>query len=271
MKLNTNQKRRRDLKIERRARLKKSNVPGAGICGCGHTEGLHLPAAADAHPRICEEPNCGCGAYTEIGKMEAPEPTVSEQRGPEIQSVDDPEDPRGPEVTEEMLRKLEGYDADMTKDAWTQGWSTHHVATIHGRRIGDFQHGTDGQGAAYMRNCVPHLIAEIRRLRAQERPIICGPVLLQPIDEKPLDAAEIAAEVEKFKQKNPNFRARTLSPFVRTTKEQTRDFPEDAAHENGNYYNTCVTCDESFIGHKRRYTCRVCMLKIQPPKAERTT
>lgn len=37
-----------------------------------------------------------------------------------------------------------------------------------------------------------------------------------------------------------------------------RNWPEDAPHENGNYYCTCCHCGESFVGHKRRVVCKVC-------------
>jgi len=37
-----------------------------------------------------------------------------------------------------------------------------------------------------------------------------------------------------------------------------RDWTEDAAHENGQYQNQCVTCKELFIGHKRRHVCKKC-------------
>jgi hypothetical protein len=36
------------------------------------------------------------------------------------------------------------------------------------------------------------------------------------------------------------------------------NWPEDSAHENGNYSNKCVACDKYFVGHKRRCVCRVC-------------
>ena len=29
-------------------------------------------------------------------------------------------------------------------------------------------------------------------------------------------------------------------------------------HENGQYMNTCHLCHATFMGHKRRVTCRVC-------------
>lgn len=37
-----------------------------------------------------------------------------------------------------------------------------------------------------------------------------------------------------------------------------RNWAEDAEHENGNYENICACCKLSFIGHKRRYFCKVC-------------
>jgi hypothetical protein len=40
-----------------------------------------------------------------------------------------------------------------------------------------------------------------------------------------------------------------------------KDFPEDAKHENGNYYCHCTSCGTTFIGHKRRITCKLCEKK----------
>jgi hypothetical protein len=37
-----------------------------------------------------------------------------------------------------------------------------------------------------------------------------------------------------------------------------RDWQEDAGHENGQYWCRCGSCGESFVGHKRRATCREC-------------
>jgi len=38
----------------------------------------------------------------------------------------------------------------------------------------------------------------------------------------------------------------------------TRDFPEDAHLENGNYECSCSYCNRGFIGHKRRVICKEC-------------
>ena len=51
-------------------------------------------------------------------------------------------------------------------------------------------------------------------------------------------------------QEVPTFRALFSS--------SSRNWPEDFAHENGNYSNQCVGCEHTFIGHKRRITCKVC-------------
>lgn len=40
--------------------------------------------------------------------------------------------------------------------------------------------------------------------------------------------------------------------------DSTRDWPEDAAHENGRYLCRCWNCRETFTGHKRRVECHVC-------------
>lgn len=39
---------------------------------------------------------------------------------------------------------------------------------------------------------------------------------------------------------------------------EAHNWPEDFSHENGNYNNTCCMCKIVFVGHKRRYICRVC-------------
>lgn len=37
-----------------------------------------------------------------------------------------------------------------------------------------------------------------------------------------------------------------------------RNWPEDFAHENGQYVNRCIGCLFNFVGHKRRLMCRAC-------------
>ncbi len=51
--------------------------------------------------------------------------------------------------------------------------------------------------------------------------------------------------------------------------ESVGDWPEDFSHENGNYFRNCFTCKETFRGHKRRTTCKVCASKPPTPIGER--
>lgn len=36
------------------------------------------------------------------------------------------------------------------------------------------------------------------------------------------------------------------------------NWTEDFSHENGNYMNMCIRCDQEFLGHKRRVICKKC-------------
>lgn len=40
-----------------------------------------------------------------------------------------------------------------------------------------------------------------------------------------------------------------------------KDWTEDFTHENGDYFNQCCECKETFRGHKRRVVCRKCTLE----------
>ena len=46
-----------------------------------------------------------------------------------------------------------------------------------------------------------------------------------------------------------------------------RDWPEDFQHENGQYMCRCHECENTFIGYKRRVTCKACANK-HPEQAE---
>lgn len=45
------------------------------------------------------------------------------------------------------------------------------------------------------------------------------------------------------------------------TEDDIKNWNEDFKHENGNYQNQCASCNEMFLGHKRRITCKKCSLK----------
>mgnify|MGYP000400275396 CR=1 FL=1 len=40
--------------------------------------------------------------------------------------------------------------------------------------------------------------------------------------------------------------------------DSRHDFPEDFEHENGMYMNKCCHCQVTFLGYKRRVSCKVC-------------
>ena len=46
--------------------------------------------------------------------------------------------------------------------------------------------------------------------------------------------------------------------FNQELKDDGFNFPEDTAHENGNYNNLCCKCKVTFVGHKRRVLCKRC-------------
>lgn len=46
--------------------------------------------------------------------------------------------------------------------------------------------------------------------------------------------------------------------MVQGITDKDRNWVEDYSHENGNYQNKCCLCDNLFIGHKRRVTCKLC-------------
>ena len=50
--------------------------------------------------------------------------------------------------------------------------------------------------------------------------------------------------------------------------EGSRDWHEDAAHENGSYFCICIECGEQFTGHKRRVVCRTCSNAAPQPEAQ---
>lgn len=48
--------------------------------------------------------------------------------------------------------------------------------------------------------------------------------------------------------------AATIGLGVR--RDDPGDWPEDSAHENGDYENECAICGATFFGHKRRVICK---------------
>ena len=46
--------------------------------------------------------------------------------------------------------------------------------------------------------------------------------------------------------------------FENLTDVPCKNWPDDYAHENGNYQNRCVYCGGLFFGFKQRVVCRLC-------------
>jgi len=46
--------------------------------------------------------------------------------------------------------------------------------------------------------------------------------------------------------------------LIKLATTEERSWPEDYAHDNGHYFNTCYRCQRQFMGHKRRVACKVC-------------
>jgi hypothetical protein len=46
--------------------------------------------------------------------------------------------------------------------------------------------------------------------------------------------------------------------LVDSERESELDWVEDFNHENGRYMCKCVSCGNTFLGHKRRQFCKVC-------------
>lgn len=66
-------------------------------------------------------------------------------------------------------------------------------------------------------------------------------------------------------------RASTPGPGWKLLKDTTQDersWSDDFCHENGHYYTVCCHCLRTFIGHKRRVTCRVCAAPSHPGQQE---
>ena len=40
-----------------------------------------------------------------------------------------------------------------------------------------------------------------------------------------------------------------------------RNWPEDSIYENGEYMCRCHVCNNTFIGYKRRVTCKLCSIE----------
>ena len=107
-------------------------------------------------------------------------------------------------------------------------------------------------------NSAPHMKSYCRGFleayeaaKAKEQPEI-PPGMVAVFNEQPSGTLYLGAAAEK--------RAKTKEqPAAVEGEMDARDWPEDFAHENGNYQNLCCECGKLFFGHKRRVVCRSCV------------
>lgn len=52
--------------------------------------------------------------------------------------------------------------------------------------------------------------------------------------------------------------------LLKDSTQDERSWPDDAAHENGAYFNNCSDCGRTFVGLKRRVVCRACSASTSP-------
>ncbi len=49
-----------------------------------------------------------------------------------------------------------------------------------------------------------------------------------------------------------------IVPKIQVLQKYKGNWTEDFTHENGNYENVCIRCNNHFLGHKRRVVCKCC-------------
>lgn len=75
------------------------------------------------------------------------------------------------------------------------------------------------------------------------------------------DPRAVRGRLSRIARSGNWFAAKHLQDFERVHIETASggDWDEYAAHENGRYQCRCRVCDNLFIGHKRRVTCKACV------------
>lgn len=80
-----------------------------------------------------------------------------------------------------------------------------------------------------------------------------------------LSAKELIAEVDGglalLKEVPPIEEFPAMSILAINGEVLSRDWPEDFAYENGNYWNQCCICQNMFQAHKRTVVCKLCAVE----------
>lgn len=82
-----------------------------------------------------------------------------------------------------------------------------------------------------------------------------------PSDGREKSFDEVAQDILKVNRSMVSDALRVPDHMLRRPRDTSGDWPEDFAHENGNYECRCGHCGKSFHGYKRRLMCRACALK----------
>jgi|SRR6185503_64749 len=82
--------------------------------------------------------------------------------------------------------------------------------------------------------------------------------------------ATLSPEARAMRDRLTNFDNANYASVLRMRVIRARngldglDWLEDGLHENGNYMPSCVNCNRTFIGHKRRVVCKECATTTKP-------
>ena len=111
---------------------------------------------------------------------------------------------------------------------------------------------------------------QVAQLEFRNERLVADYAELQGLNENhAFNAKYFKAENEALKQQVEQGKRDAVPEGWKLLKDSTqeeRSWPEDFVYENGNYFNTCCRCDRTFMGHKRRPTCKVCFAAA--PKQE---
>ncbi len=65
-------------------------------------------------------------------------------------------------------------------------------------------------------------------------------------------------ELDVYQNKNQQHHKDMIHASYASLQSYSGNWTEDFSHENGNYINMCIECDNTFLGHKRRVLCNNC-------------
>ncbi len=154
-------------------------------CRCGHAKSEHKATHGRGEDVFCAGEGCRCAVFLSLREAKnramdgkAVEDPVHEHEQKRLP----PEEPLPTELTPSVLAHLRGRLHGMklyNKSPMTQGWNSHVVVfDDNAYPVGEFKHGTIGQGLAYFYNAMPMLLKVAEEaLRLKELPHVEGGVV----------------------------------------------------------------------------------------------